>query len=136
MAGPFALGLGEPDAGADAGRRAGTTLAMHATVTVANLDAFIADPKHAGRLKGSIDFSPFGSDIAASSGAFNLFSPTAKATLKHMVYELAFKHDGKDHYLAGRKQWHDGPGADNGDRKGAGSAKGGRGRRYLGGRRT
>src|SRR3546814_5249434 len=66
--------------------------------------SFIADPKHAGRLKGSIDFSPFGSDIAASSGAFNLFSPTAKATLKHMVYELAFKHDGKDHYLAGRKQ--------------------------------
>src|SRR3546814_13356695 len=54
----------------------------------------------------------FGSDIAASSGAFNLFSPTAKATLKHMVYELAFKHDGKDHYLAGRKQVHDGPGVD------------------------
>src|SRR3546814_14637527 len=85
---------------------------MNATVTGANLDAFIADPKHAGRLKGSIDFSPFGSDIAASSGAFNLFSPTAKATLKHMVYELAFKHDGKDHYLAGRKQVHDGPGVD------------------------
>src|SRR3546814_8966019 len=29
-----------------------------------------------------------------------------------MVYELAFKHDGKDHYLAGRKQVHDGPGVD------------------------
>src|SRR3546814_10735180 len=54
----------------------------------------------------------FGSDIAASSGAFNLFSPTAKATLKHMVYELAFKHDVKDHYLAGRHQVHDGPGVD------------------------
>src|SRR3546814_20958720 len=29
-----------------------------------------------------------------------------------MVYELAFKHDGKDHYLAGRKQVHDGTGVD------------------------
>jgi cholesterol oxidase len=112
MAGPFALGPGEPGAGADAGRKGGSVLAMHATVTIADLDAFIADPKHLGQLKGSIDFTPFGSGIAASSGVFNLFSPSAKAGLKYMVYELGFRHDGKDHYLAGKKQVHDGPGVD------------------------
>lgn len=112
MEGPFALEQSEPAPGAASGRRSGDRLAMHATVTIPDLDAFIADPKHQGRLKGSIDFTPFGNGIAAGSGVFNLFSPSAKSGLKHMVYELAFRHDGKDHYLAGRKEVHDDPGVD------------------------
>lgn len=112
MAGAFTLGQTEPAAGAAAARRSGDLLAMHATVTIPDLDTFIADPKHLGQLKGSIDFTPFGSGIAATTGVFNLFSPSAKSGLKHMVYELAFRHDGKDHYLAGRKEVHDDPGVD------------------------
>jgi len=112
MAGAFALGHTQPAAGAAAGRRSGDQLAMHATVTIPDLDAFIADPKHLGQLKGSIDFTPFGSGIRATSGVFNLFSPSAKSSLKYMVYELAFRHDGKDHYLAGKKHVHDDFGVD------------------------
>src|SRR5690606_1454300 len=79
MAGAFTLGQTEPAAGAAAARRSGDLLAMHATVTIPDLDAFIADPKHLGQLKGSIDFTPFGSGIVATSGVFNLFSPSAKS---------------------------------------------------------
>ena len=112
MAGAFALGPTDPESGAEAGRRAGSSLAMHATVSIPDLDAFIADPKHLGQLKGSIDFAPLGSGIPAKSGVFNLFSPSRAAEMKYMVYELAFQHDGKPHYLAGRKHVHDDPGFD------------------------
>ena len=112
MAGAFALGPEDPEDGALAGRSAGTELAMHASVSIPDLDAFIADPKHLGRLKGSIDFPPLGNGLPAKSGVFNLFSPSRKAGLKYMVYELSFKHDGKPHYLAGKKHVHDDPGVD------------------------
>lgn len=112
MAGAFALQAGDPEAGAAAGRKSGSELAMHATVTIPDLDAFIADPKHLGQLKGSIDFTPFGRGIPAKSGVFNLFSPSRKSGLKYMVYELAFRHDGEPYYLAGKKHVHDDPGFD------------------------
>jgi predicted acylesterase/phospholipase RssA len=79
-------------------------LAMHATITIQDLDRFIADPNHLGQLNGAIDFPPFGQNIPAKSGVFNLFSPTDHPTLKLMVYEMGFEHEGKDYYLAGRKE--------------------------------
>jgi hypothetical protein len=112
MTGDFALGPVDPEAGAAMGKKAGNQLAMHATVTIADLDAFIADPKHEGRLKGSIDFAPLGQGIPARSGVFNLFSPSRKSGLKYMVYELAFEHGGQPHYLAGKKHVHDDFGVD------------------------
>jgi len=112
MAGGFALGESDPETGARAGKKAGTSLAMHATVTIPDLDAFLTDPKHAGQLKGSIDFPPLGTGIAARQGVFNLFSPSGKPGLKYMVYELAFRHQGKPRYLAGRKHVHNDPGFD------------------------
>ena len=58
MTGGFSLDVTDPEAGARLGNKAGTTLAMHATVTIPDLDAFTADSKHPGRLKGTIDFPP------------------------------------------------------------------------------
>jgi hypothetical protein len=107
MSGGFALGETDPQAGKSRGQLDGSELAMHATVTIEDLDAFIADPKHLGGLAGTLDFTPFGSGIPAPTGVFNLFSPTADATLKLMVYELAFEHDGKGYYMAGRKEVRD-----------------------------
>lgn len=112
MAGHFALNEADPEAGADRGENNGTTLAMHATVTIEDLDAFIADPKHQGGLKGTIDFAPLGMGMKAKSGVFNLFSPSKSADLKYMVYEMAFRHDGKPRYLAGKKHVHDDVGVD------------------------
>ena len=112
MAGAFALSRPGPEAGAQAGRRAGSSLAMHATVSIPDLDAFIADPKHLGKLKGSIDFAPLGEGIPAKSGVFNLFSPSRKSGPKYMIYELPFQHGGEPHYLAGKKHVHDDLGFD------------------------
>lgn len=112
MSGPFALGETQPESGAEAGKSANHSLAMHASVTIDNLDRFIEDPAHAGGLAGRIDFSPFGDGLPADRGVFNLFSPAEEADTRYMVYELGFQHDGKDYYLAGRKVVRDDPGFD------------------------
>lgn len=104
MAGPFALGDSEPEAGAGRGGQDGTTLTMNARVAVLDLDRFIADPDHLGGLSGTIDFPPLGMGLAATSGVFNLFSPTDDPDMKHMVYELAFEAGGQPYYVAGHKR--------------------------------
>lgn len=107
MSGGFALGESDPEKGRSRGQLDGSELAMHATVTIEDLDAFIADPNHLGSLAGNLDFTPFGTGLPAPTGVFNLFSPTDDATLKLMVYELAFEHEGKGYYMAGRKEVRD-----------------------------
>ena len=112
MAGAFALGANEPTAGEARGKAEGTTLAMHARVEIPDLDAFIEDADHAGKLSGTIDFAPLGIALKAEDGAFNLFSPSGKPGLKYMVYELGFDHNGAPRYLAGKKHVHDDIGPD------------------------
>ena len=107
MEGWFALGATDPEAGARKGRSEGTKLAMHASVTIDNIDRFTTDEKHPGKLSGTIDFPPFGDRSEAPAGVFNLFSPSDEPGLHYMVYELAFEQGGKPHYLAGRKHVRD-----------------------------
>jgi hypothetical protein len=104
MAGPFALGETEPEAGEAAGTRAGTSLAMHAAVEIQNLARFVADQTHTGTLAGQIDFKPMGEQMPANRGVFRLFSPTDQANLRRMVYELGFEQKGQPYYLAGYKE--------------------------------
>lgn len=106
MAGPFGLGVTDTNEGADRGKAEGTNLAMHASVSIDDLDAFVADPKHLGGLTGTVDYTPFGTGLKAESGVFNLFSPTDHPDTRHMIYELAFEHDGRPLYLAGHKTVH------------------------------
>ncbi|NKB54835.1 MAG: hypothetical protein GKS00_00705 [Alphaproteobacteria bacterium] len=107
MAGAFALGQTDPEKGADAGEAHGTALTMNASVKIADLDKFIAQPKHQGSLTGSIDFPPLGEGMKAKSGIFNLFSPSGEPNLKYMVYELAFMAGKEPYYLAGKKHVRD-----------------------------
>jgi predicted patatin/cPLA2 family phospholipase len=104
MSGGFALGETDPKAGRDKGAAAGTTLALHATVLIRDLDRFLKEPDHPGSLVGSIEFAPFGGTLQGTHGVFNLFNPSGEPGLKYMVYELGFQHDGKPYYLAGRKE--------------------------------
>lgn len=104
MAGGFAMGETDPETGKLEGEREGSELSMHATVEIADIDRFIDNPEHRGRLSGTIDFTPFGEGLAAPDGVFNLFCPTTDPTLKLMVYELGFEHAGKGYYLAGKKR--------------------------------
>ena len=104
MAGPFVLGETEPRSGAGKGQLRGTRLAIHATIDIQDISGFVSDPQHRASITGHIDFEPFGSDIPAYGGAFKLFAPGDEPTLKWMVYELAFQHQGKCYYLAGKKE--------------------------------
>lgn len=112
MSGDFSLGATEPEAGEKAGKDAGTTLSMHATVLIQDLERFISDPGHVGELTGTIDFAPLGKGLAAPRGLFNLFSPADDPRLRLMIYELAFRAGEREYYLAGQKRVRDDPGFD------------------------
>ncbi|WP_090442768.1 patatin-like phospholipase family protein [Duganella sp. CF458] len=92
MAGPFKLGS------ANGGR-----LAMHATIHIDDMSAFVTSSDHKAGLSGHLDIEPWGRAIPAQSGVFGLFSPSGDPTLTYMVYELGFRHQGSDYYLAGKK---------------------------------
>jgi len=102
MAGGFTLGVTDPQ-DPRAGASAAAPLAMHATIHIDDIAAFVADPQHRAELTGHIDFAPFGSALPAESGVFGLFAPSADPALTYMVYELGFRHAGKSYYLAGKK---------------------------------
>lgn len=104
MAGGFALGEADPEAGARAGQAAGSTFTMHGTIDIPDLDGFLSESTHPGSLTGQVDFPPLGSNLQSTSGIFQLFSPTTDPTMKYMVYELRFEAGGKSYYMAGRKQ--------------------------------
>lgn len=107
MAGGFTLGETDPNAGSEKSKNSGAILAMHSTITVQDLNRFISDPDHTGQINGSIDYGPFGENIPASTGVFNLFSPTDQPGLRLMVYEMGFTAGGKNYYLAGKKEVRD-----------------------------
>ena len=110
MKGGFALGETDPEAGRQKGEQAGTRLTLHADIRIHDLDRFLNTPDHPGSISGKIDFNapPFSDGMPAKSGVFNLFRPSGQEHLKLFVYELAFEHEGKPYYLAGRKEVRDG----------------------------
>ena len=112
MAGGFCLGTQDPRQGNNLGKHKGFELAMHAQVDIDDIEGFVNDPHHAGRLSGSIDFEPMGLGMLAEKGVFNLFFPDGQPDMKLMVYELSFHHQGQDYYLAGKKEVRDDPGFD------------------------
>jgi len=101
MSGGFALGETDPAAGAEKGKT--SVLTMHGAITIDDLDAFRTDPNHAGVLDVRMDWAPFGNDLPAPGGVFNLFSPSGDPKVKLMVYEWGLEHNGEKYYFAGHK---------------------------------
>jgi hypothetical protein len=99
MQGGFTLGATDPATGA----KGSDALAMHATIDIPDIDAFVADPQHQAQLSGTVDFAPLGMGMVADVGVFGLFSPSGDPDLSYMVYELGFAHGGQRWYLAGKK---------------------------------
>jgi predicted acylesterase/phospholipase RssA len=112
MAGGFCLGTQDPKQGSSMGKHKGFELAMHAQVDIDDMEGFVSNPNHAGRLSGTIDFTPMGIGMVAEKGVFNLFYPDEQPEMKLMVYELSFTHAGQAYYLAGKKEVRDDPGFD------------------------
>jgi cholesterol oxidase len=101
MSGGFSMGETDTATGQAMGDK--NILVMHGTITIDDIDRFIADPGHLGRLDVIMDWPPFGTGLPAPGGVFNLFSPSGDPALKLMVYEWGLQHEGKDYYFAGQK---------------------------------
>ena len=112
MQGPLALGETDPETGRQVGVQSGSTLALHARIHIADIERFEQDPEHLGMINGEVDFTPFGEALPTTTGRFNLFSPTDDPRLKRMIYEVGFRHENEDYYLAGHKEVRDDPGLD------------------------
>lgn len=101
LAGGFALGETNPAEGEKNG--AGTPLTLHAAVHIHDVHAFLSDPNHTADLYVHITCAPWGENISAERGTFNLFRPDGKPGTKQMVYEIGIEHEAGHYYLAGRK---------------------------------
>lgn len=110
MHGPVALGASDPEQGAQSVDAA--DLAVHCKIEIDDIDRFVSDPEHTGSIEGTVAYGPFGGELPVARGIFNLFSPGDRAGEKIMEYRLAFEHDGRPYFLAGRKHVHDDPGFD------------------------
>jgi hypothetical protein len=100
MQGPVALGAREPEQGSKQGSAVPTTMVMHASIQINDLDRFLNDPTHTGTLNEAIDFWRSAS-IPITRGIFNLQEQTVPH-LKEFIYQLEFRHEGRGYYLDGR----------------------------------
>ncbi len=110
MEGGFSLGETDPQIGAEKG--AGSALTLHTAMSIHDLRTFMSDPDHAGVMNGHMSFAPWGQDLPAKGGVFNLFSPPENPALTLVKYELALEQNGQEYYLAGRKEIHRGATSD------------------------
>jgi hypothetical protein len=106
LSGGFSLGATDPDAGEKEGM--GTMFTLHAAIHIHDVQAFINDPNHTADLYGHFSFPPWGENLPAEKGIFNLFFPVGDPGSKLIVYELGFEHDGRHYYLAGRNDVQEG----------------------------
>lgn len=99
------------------GEKAGHTMALHVTVRIADLDAFLHHDDHAGTLTGHVDCPLLGGICPVESGTFRLMPNTADRDRKVMYYQVyCTTKSGERVTFVGQKQvqhtapldlWHD-----------------------------
>lgn len=94
------LGKGETDyrRGAARGKRAGETFRFRLTILVDDLSAFLRDPAHEARMRGTIDSTSLGRGLEARNAVFNLLERDEAGRL-WMKYRLEFTSDGGVPYV-------------------------------------
>ena len=113
MKGHVALGEQDYRQGLALGRRRGTALAVHLDVTINGMHRFVAEPEHAGAIRGLIECAALGGPLPVERGHFNLFVDSGDPGRKQMRYTL-FARDGAGQPITvqGHKEVHDDPGFD------------------------
>ena len=102
-----------PVEGARRGRREGTFLMFHLTITLDDVARFVADPDHPGHAAGWVQCDALGGRREVERGWFNLFVDAAAAATKQMRYRLWFEDAaGNPLTLVGTKTVRDDPGFD------------------------
>jgi hypothetical protein len=101
MSGQLTVGQSDPRAGY---KQAGSSaVTMRATITIADVSAFVRDPGHCAQLCAELDLPRITGRVQSSAGHFGLFVPTSDARTTLMRYELRFEIGGKPHLLRGVK---------------------------------
>ncbi|MHB8574651.1 MAG: hypothetical protein ACYDCQ_04905 [Dehalococcoidia bacterium] len=94
------------------GKKLGEKLRFKVTITMDDLDAFLADNAHAAGLSGTVEAKRFGGKVPIDSGGFNLFVEDASGR-KQMRYTMTFRDTaGQAYRLDGFKDVHNDPGLD------------------------
>jgi cholesterol oxidase len=110
MKGYYANGVSGPRAGDVTGRRLGQRFRFRLTITVDDVDRFLADPEHTARAEGWIDAAACGGRRRVQRGWFNLFTVAEATDRRLMRYRLHFTDDmGQLRTLTGWKNVVHGP---------------------------
>jgi len=113
MRGYAAMGEGDPERGARAGRSAKTLLEVRLTIDVDGVNRFVVDPEHEAGIEGVVDFPPLGGEMAIDRGRFNLLVDEGDPAKKRMLYRILFRdRAGSPFTLLGEKRIEDDPGLD------------------------
>ncbi|WP_239128668.1 GMC oxidoreductase [Sinosporangium siamense] len=113
MRGFIALGIDNPERGAELGRHNDHRLMFRLTITTDDVDAFVADADHMCRAEGYVDCDMLGGRLEVVQGWFNLFTKDGDDDRRRMLYRLHLADTGGNHLtLVGFKDVHDDAGAD------------------------
>jgi pimeloyl-ACP methyl ester carboxylesterase len=101
------------DSGFRRGKEAGNFLMFHLTITVDNVERFLADPQHEASALGYVRCPALGEDMPVDKGVFNLFVDHEGRLDKRMIYRLYLNHEKEGPLtLSGFKVIKDDPGYD------------------------
>jgi cholesterol oxidase len=98
-----------------AARGDASAMSLRVTITLDDLESFIADPKHLGSLAGVVRVPLLHPEpLSISRGDFNLFiDDPAHPGIKNMLYNMVVSTiDGHDYFWSGHKVIRDDPGID------------------------
>jgi hypothetical protein len=73
------------------GRRSGTNLAVHLTITIDDIERFVTDPGHVASASGHIFCEALGGTLPVEHGWFQLFVDKGDPVRKEMRYRLYFQ---------------------------------------------
>jgi hypothetical protein len=114
MKGYITFGELDYEKGAKAGKKNGTSIMFHLTITVDGVNRFVTDPNHdTNDVKGYVKCDELGGERKVESATFNLFVDDQDPSIKRMFYRLFFSDaQGNPLTLSGFKFIKDDPGFD------------------------
>ncbi|MEO3808966.1 GMC family oxidoreductase [Sphaerisporangium sp. B11E5] len=110
MRGFLSLGVSDPRSGDISARSHGDRFSFELTITIDDVNGFLAEPTHLAHAAGWVDSPICGGRRKVERGWFNLFAPGMSPDRREMRYRLWFTDDdGERRTLSGWKDVHHGP---------------------------
>ncbi|NUP74521.1 MAG: GMC family oxidoreductase [Sinomonas sp.] len=97
MHGWFSPGVSDPSRGSTLGRERDRRIMFELTITAPDIEAFVADPTHAGTASGYVVADQYGGRLAVERGWFNLFVDDGSfdgQPARRMLYRLWLRDPG------------------------------------------